>query len=88
VPLGGTPAEIPDPGLDASDPILVSVARLSSLLGEVHAQIDAGASPAEVLWTLWSGGRTPHGWSNRLRTAAGELLRSSPAFHLSSVCRH
>ena len=30
--------------------------RLRILLAEVHRQIDAGATPEEVLWTLWTGG--------------------------------
>jgi RecB family exonuclease len=57
-------------GLPADDPISVTVARLTSLLVEVRGRIEAGAAPQEVLWTLWTGGRTPHGWPNRLRTAA------------------
>ena len=30
-----------------------------------------------MLWTLWTGGRTPHGWPNRLRTAAIHGSRSA-----------
>jgi superfamily I DNA/RNA helicase/RecB family exonuclease len=64
-------------GLPADDPVSVTVARLTSLLTEVRAQIEAGAAPQEVLWTLWTGGRTPHGWPNRLRSAAIHGSRSA-----------
>ncbi len=63
----------PDDSLAAlppDDPAVVSISRLRGLLAQVHAQVVAGAAPEEVLWTLWSGGSTPHGWPNRLRTAA------------------
>jgi superfamily I DNA/RNA helicase/RecB family exonuclease len=65
------------PGLPADDPVSVAVARLTGLLVQVRGQIEAGADPQEVLWTLWSGGRTPHGWSNRLRAAAIHGSRSA-----------
>jgi superfamily I DNA/RNA helicase/RecB family exonuclease len=74
-PLIGEPAAAP--GLAPDDPVAVSVARLTSLLVEVHEQVTAGASPQEVLWTLWSGGRTPHGWPARLRAAAVQGSRSA-----------
>ena len=64
-------------GLPADDPVSVAVARLTSLLTEVRAQIEAGAAPQEVLWTLWTGGRSPHGWPNRLRSAALHGSRSA-----------
>jgi superfamily I DNA/RNA helicase/RecB family exonuclease len=57
-------------GLAPDEPSVVAVTRLRGLLAQVHEQVVAGAPPEEVLWTLWSGGRTPHGWPNRLRTAA------------------
>lgn len=64
-------------GLPPDDPVTVTVARLASLLADVRGQIEAGAAPQEVLWTLWTGGRTPHGWPNRLRTAAIHGSRSA-----------
>ena len=42
-------------------------------------QIDRGASPQDVLWTLWTGGTVPHGWPARLRSAA--LAGSRSAHH-------
>ncbi len=74
-PLIGEPAAAP--GLPPDDPAAVSVSRLTALLVDVHEQVVAGASPQEVLWTLWSGGRTPHGWSTRLRVAALQGSRSA-----------
>ncbi len=74
-PLVGEP--VAAPGLAPDDPVSRSVARLTSLLVEVHGQVAAGASPQEVLWTLWSGGRTPHGWPARLRAAAVQGSRSA-----------
>lgn len=55
---------------DDDDPLTVSVGRLRALLAHARGEIGAGASPEDVLWTLWSGGRIPHGWPNRLRGAA------------------
>ena len=63
--------------LDPQDPLIVAVGRLRILLAEVHRQVDAGATPEEVLWTLWSGGTVPHGWPNRLRNAALHGSRSA-----------
>ena len=74
-PLGDEPAA--SSGLAADDPVAVAVARLTALLVEVHEQVVAGATPQEVLWTLWSGGRTPHGWPARLRAAALQGSRSA-----------
>ena len=66
--LLGEPA--PESGLPPDDPVVQAVDRLARLLDELHQQISGGAPPQEVLWTAWSGGRTPHGWPARLRTAA------------------
>lgn len=79
----GSPARPlePDPGsasvLGSDDPVLVAVDRLRRLLAHVHEQIVAGASPQEVLWALWTGGPVPHGWPNRLRSAALRGSRSA-----------
>ena len=67
----------PEHGLDREEPAVVAVDRLTALLEAAHAQITAGAAPQEVLWTLWSGGRTPHGWPERLRAAALQGSRSA-----------
>ena len=67
------PASVPD---DLGRPLR----RLQRLLAHVHAQITGGATPAQALWTLWSGedGRA-HGWPARLRAAA--LAGSRSAHH-------
>lgn len=45
-----------------------AVQRLRALLGEIRAAVPAG--PSAALWAAWSGGRSPHGWPERLRAAA------------------
>ncbi len=70
-PLVGEPLTLPAVGPeDPLLPVVEAAARLTELLREVQRQIEAGAAPEQVLWTLWSGGRTPHGWPERLRAAA------------------
>jgi superfamily I DNA/RNA helicase/RecB family exonuclease len=64
-------------GLPPDDPTAVAVHRLTALLTEVRAQVESGAPPEQVLWTLWTGGRTPHGWPERLRAAALAGSRSA-----------
>lgn len=72
------PGAVADPGpLDPTDPLVASVIRLRTLLAEVRRQMIDGASPQDVLWTLWTGGATPHGWPQRLRTAALQGSRSA-----------
>ena len=71
--------EPPRSPLDADDPICVSVGRLRILISQMQALMRDGASPEDALWTLWTGGTVPHGWSNRLRTAA--LAGSRSAHH-------
>lgn len=49
------------------------VLALHRLLTAAHEQVQAYATPAEVLWTLWSGrlpGERAHGWPERLQLAA------------------
>lgn len=60
----------PVEGLPESDPVRAAVRRLTGLLIEAREQIESGAPPQEVLWTVWTGGRQPHGWPDRLRSAA------------------
>ena len=67
----------PDGGLPPDDPASIAVRRLTALLTQVRTQIEAGEPPEQVLWTLWTGGRTPHGWPERLRAAALAGTRSS-----------
>lgn len=50
--------------------IAPAVRRLVGMLRQAQEQVEAGSSPEEVLWTLWTGGRHPHGWPERLRAAA------------------
>ncbi len=57
-------------GWRPDDPALVCVARFRALMSQAHAEIAGGASPQDALWTLWTGGTVPHGWSGRLRSAA------------------
>jgi RecB family exonuclease len=66
-----------DTGLPPDDPVAVTVARINALLREMHEQLTSGAAPEDVLWTLWTGGRTPHGWPQRLRAAALAGSRSA-----------
>ncbi len=65
--------------LPPRDPAADAVRRLNALLHDVNGLIADGATPQEVLWRLWTGGASPHGWSQRLRTAA--LEGSRPANH-------
>jgi superfamily I DNA/RNA helicase/RecB family exonuclease len=52
--------------LDADDPGVERVRALAGLLGSARAELEAGATAEEVLWTLWSGTR----WPERLRRAS------------------
>lgn len=63
--------------LEPDDPACTAVALLRSLVLEVRADLTAGRSPEDVLWTLWTGGRRPHGWPERLRAAALQGSRSA-----------
>jgi superfamily I DNA/RNA helicase/RecB family exonuclease len=72
----GVPTRGPIP---VDDPLTHTVGRLRILLAEVHRQIEGGATPQDVLWTVWTGGSAPHGWPQRLRAAA--LEGSRPANH-------
>lgn len=59
--------------LTASADTEVQVRNLQKLLHATHEQIRSHATPAEVLWMLWSGevdGFRTHGWPERLRSAA------------------
>ena len=58
---------------DSDADLFASVDRMCLLIEAASGQVARGASPAEVLWTLWSGqvgGSTLHGWSERLRQQA------------------
>lgn len=63
----GVPAPSP---LAADDPITVSAGRLRVLINQTQRLVADGAPPQEVLWNVWIGGSVPHGWSNRMRSAA------------------
>jgi superfamily I DNA/RNA helicase/RecB family exonuclease len=78
--LSGDPApDAPVMPLAADDAIAVTIGRTIDLLGRVRELVESGAGPAPVLWLLWSGGSSPHGWPDRLRAAA--LAGSSSADH-------
>jgi len=70
----GVPERSP---LDIDDPITVTAGRLRILIGQVQKQMSDGASPEALLWTLWTGGSVPHGWSHRLQNAALAGSRSA-----------
>ena len=63
--------------LDATDPAIEAVTLLRTLVLDVRAELTHGRSPEEVLWTLWTGGRAPHGWPERLRMSALHGSRSA-----------
>ncbi|MBK9737955.1 MAG: ATP-dependent helicase [Actinobacteria bacterium] len=63
--------------LEPADPVTVALDRLRALLTEVHGQMASGADPQAVLWTIWTGGGHPHGWPQRLRSAALQGSRSA-----------
>ena len=65
------------PRAEPDTPLAESVARVQRTVQAVSAQITAGAPIAEVLWTAWTGGATPHGWPERLRQAALSGSRSA-----------
>jgi superfamily I DNA/RNA helicase/RecB family exonuclease len=59
------------------DDVASAIARTTGLLVQAREQMEAGAGPEDILWTLWSGGRHPHGWPERLRAAALAGSRSA-----------
>jgi len=63
--------------LPSHDSATVAVAMLRTLLEAVNADLVHGRSPEEVLWTLWTGGRSAHGWPERLRASALQGSRSA-----------
>lgn len=63
--------------LEPADPVTVALDWLRALLTEVHGQMASGADPQAVLWTIWTGGGHPHGWPQRLRSAALQGSRSA-----------
>jgi ATP-dependent exoDNAse (exonuclease V) beta subunit len=67
----------PDGGED--DPTILRARRFVEVLANVRSRVDAGASLSDVLWECWTGGRTPHGWPERLREQA--LAGSMSANH-------
>ncbi len=70
----GVPERSP---LDDDDPVSVAAGRLRILISQTQQLIRDGASPQEVLWLVWTGGKVPHGWSNRLHSAALAGSRSA-----------
>ncbi len=70
----------PLPGsIEPTSLIGAGVQRVRSVIETVRALIQAGAPIADVLWAAWTGGRNPHQWPDRLRTAA--LAGSQSAHH-------
>lgn len=63
--------------LDPADEATVKIRRFTDLVDAIHQQLTAGAPPETVLWTAWTGGRSPHGWPQRLRAAAIAGSRSA-----------
>lgn len=69
---GVEPVAVPD-----DEVIAPAIRRLVGMLRHAQEQVESGAAPEEVLWTLWTGGRHPHGWPERLRAAALAGKRSA-----------
>jgi superfamily I DNA/RNA helicase/RecB family exonuclease len=70
----------PLPGsIEPNSVIGAGVQRVRGVIETVRARIQSGAPIADVLWAAWTGGRTPHQWPDRLRTAA--LAGSQSAHH-------
>ncbi len=69
----------PSPDGGEGDDTLARTRRFTEVLTNVRRSIDAGASLSDVLWECWTGGRTPHGWPERLREQA--LSGSLSAHH-------
>lgn len=65
--------------IEPTSPIAAGVQRVRSVIEAVSAQIAAGATIGQVLWTAWTGGARPHHWPERLRGAA--LAGSRHAHH-------
>lgn len=63
-------AHVEPVALPEDEVVAPAVRRLVGMLQEAQQQVEGGASPEDVLWTLWTGGRHPHGWPERLRAAA------------------
>ena len=76
-------ADLTDPS-GPVDPAAAACRRLGELLAAARAQLDAGRSVEEVLWTIWQG--TP--WPRRLRGAVERGGEQARAAHrdLDSVC--
>ena len=58
-------------------------ARLKPIVGlvaQLHREIASDTPVSEIVWTAWTGGeKFPHGWPQRLQSAA--LSHSAPAHH-------
>ena len=65
--------------IEPTSAIAAGVRRVQSVVAEVSARIEAGATIAQVLWTAWTGGANPHHWPERLRESA--LAGSRHAHH-------
>jgi superfamily I DNA/RNA helicase/RecB family exonuclease len=78
-PLLDVPSDTAGPLLTGAvgDDVRSAVARITGLLAQARQQMVSGEGPEDVLWTLWSGGRHPHGWPERLRAAALAGSRSA-----------
>ncbi len=75
----GLPGGVPDAVAAGAvgDDIRSAIARTTGLLVQAREQMESGAGPEDILWTMWSGGRHPHGWPERLRAAALAGSRSA-----------
>ncbi|MEI7745808.1 MAG: ATP-dependent helicase, partial [Chloroflexota bacterium] len=77
VVIGGVTEGVAEYPLPPSDPAMAAVRAAAALLRSVRDEVRTGATPQEALWTLWTGGRAPHGWPERLRAEAIAGSRSA-----------
>lgn len=82
--IKGERSDIPESHSGSNRPLdsdlMVRVARLQGLLGQLRREIGEGKSVPDLLWLAWTGGsKFAHGWPERLRAAA--LRHSAHAHH-------
>ena len=57
-------------GVNLDDDALTKARRCADVIAQIRRRVDSGGSLSQVLWEAWTGGRTPHGWPERLREQA------------------
>ncbi|XBB68185.1 ATP-dependent DNA helicase [Nocardioides sp. WV_118_6] len=69
-------------GIDA--PEIERARALAALLGQARADLEAGASAEDLLWTLWSGTSWPHRLRRSVESGGGAARRAHR--DLDSIC--